>query len=255
MTAAVTPAAPVRPDVVDAWAYRPYPLPEGTPRVFCFPHAGGDVTAYAALAAALAPDREVWAVRLPARGGRYTEAMPAGFDALVAAIVAGIGRHVRPDAVFYGQSLGALLGYEVARALPAGRRPSTVVAACAGAPDTWPGTVPADTLGAAALLHACGLEVDEAIRDLVVDTIRADLTVCRDYRYRPAPRPGFALHAVAAAGDPMIGSADVARWAIATTGPFSTSVEAGGHLLATPFSAGPAALLRRLGGSHDHDHD
>jgi surfactin synthase thioesterase subunit len=246
---------PVRPDVVDAWAYRPYPLPDGTARVICFPHAGGDVTAFAALAAALAPDLEVWAVRLPGRGGRYTEALPAGFDALVAAVVAGIGRHVRPGTVFYGQSLGALLGYEVARALPAGRRPRVVVTACAGAPDTWPGTVPADTLGAAALLRACGLQVDEAIRDLVVDTIRADLAVCRDYRYRPAPLPGFALHAVAAAGDPMIGPADVARWAGATNGPFHTSVEAGGHLLATPFSAGPAALLRRLGGDHDRDHD
>ena len=246
--------AAVRPVVVDDWAYRPCPQPAGTPQVVCFPHAGGDVTAFARLAAALAPAAEVWAVRLPARGGRFLDPMPAGFRALVAAVRGGIAPHLDPTAVFYGQSLGALLAYEVARALPAALRPARLVVACAVAPDRWPGTVPADDAGASRLLADCGLVVDDAVRELAVQTVRVDLAVARDYRYRPAPRPDLAIHAVSAAGDPTVPASAVARWSAATTGPFSASVEPGGHLLASAVSTGPADLLRSLGGHRVHHH-
>ena len=76
--------------------------------------------------------------------------------------------------------------------------------------------------------------------------IRTDLTVCRTYRHRPDPVPGFAIHAVAGAQDRGLPPAVVAGWASATTGRFTTSTEDGGHLLATPLTSGPATLLRTL---------
>jgi pyochelin biosynthesis protein PchC len=243
-----------RPIVVDTWTYRPCPQPAGTARLVCFPHAGGDVTAFTELAAAVAPELEVWAVRLPARGGRFVEPMPGRFAALVAAVAAGIAPHLGPGVMFYGQSFGALLAYEVARRLPAVLAPDVVVAACAAAPQAWPGSLPADDEGAAQLLRECGLTVDHAIRDMVIATIRADLTACRDYCYRPDPLPRFAIHALAGADDPAVRPGDVAGWAAVTAGPFTASVEPGGHLLATPFSAGPGDLLRVLGGIHADRH-
>jgi surfactin synthase thioesterase subunit len=247
----VTLAAGPRPALAGDWCYRPYPLPAGTPQVVCFPHAGGDVTAFAGLAAALAPDLEVWAIRLPGRGGRFGDAMPGSFAALATAVLGGLGPHLRPGALFYGQSFGALLAYEVARLVPAGQRPRIVVPACAAPPAAWPGSVPPTPEGAADLLARCGLAAalpaDAAIRELAVAAIRTDLTVCRGYRYRPHPVPGFAIHAVAGADDAALPPAVAGGWAAATTGPFTASVEPGGHLLATPLSAGPAGLLRTLG--------
>ena len=207
-----------RPLVVDDWSFVPRPQARGTRRLFCFPHAGGDVTAFTGLAAALAPGLEVWAVRLPGRGGRFCEPMPTAFDSLVAAATAGIGRHLRPGAVFYGQSLGALLAYEVARALPSAMRPNLVVPASASAPAAWTGTVPDGPGAAAELLRLCGLGelllaagTDAALRELALATIRADLAVCRDYRYRIQPVPGFAVNAVTGADDPMVGAAGPGR--------------------------------------------
>jgi surfactin synthase thioesterase subunit len=216
----------------------------------CFPHAGGDVTAFAGLAAALAPDLEVWAIRLPGRGGRFGDRMPDGFTALVTAVLDGLSRYLRPGSLFYGQSFGALLAYEVARRLPVAVRPRIVVPACAAPPPGWPGSIPPTSEGASDLLERCGLAsalpADETIRELAVATIRTDLTVCRGYRYRPDPRPGFAIHAVAGAQDAGLPPSVVGHWAGATTGPFTSSVEPGGHLLATPLSDGPAELLRTL---------
>jgi surfactin synthase thioesterase subunit len=246
----VTLAAGPRPAIAGDWCYRPHPLPAGTPQVVCFPHAGGDVTAFAGLAAALAPEREVWAIRLPGRGGRFGDPMPGSFAALVTAVVAGLSPHLRPGSLFYGQSFGALLAYEVARGLPAGRRPRIVVPACAPPPPAWPGPTPPTSAGAAELLARCGLATalpdDAAIRELAVSAIRTDLTVCRSYRHRPDPVPDFAIHAVAGAADRALPPAVVAGWAAATTGRFTTSTEDGGHLPATPLSDGPATLLRAL---------
>lgn len=256
MTLAPSPLPPIagpaspRPAIAGDWCYRPHPLPEGTPQAVCFPHAGGDVTAFAGLAAALAPSLEVWAIRLPGRGGRFVDPMPATFAALVTAVIDGLAPYLQPGALFYGQSFGALLAFEVARALPAASRPRLVIPACAAPPPGWPGSIPPTSEGAADLLERCGLATalpdDETIRELAVATIRTDLTVCRSYRYHPSPRPDFAIHAVTGAEDTALRPTTLAGWAEATTGRFTASTEPGGHLLATPLSAGPADLLRTL---------
>lgn len=65
----MTAALRVRPRVEGDWLFVPAPQPHRPYRLFCFPHAGGDATAYTPLARALAPAAEVWALRPPARGG------------------------------------------------------------------------------------------------------------------------------------------------------------------------------------------
>ncbi|WP_370964021.1 thioesterase II family protein [Amycolatopsis sp. cg9] len=245
----MTVAAGPRPAIAGDWCYRPYPLAAGTPQAVCFPHAGGDVTAFAGLAAALAPALEVRAIRLPARGGRFTDVMPGSFAALVTSVVEGLLPHLRPGSLFYGQSFGGLLAYEVARALPAGHRPRIVVPACAPPPAAWPGSIPPTGQRASELLERCGLAGalpdDPAIRELAVATIRTDLAVCRSYRPHGEPAT-FAIHAVTGERDEALPPSVTAGWAAATTGPFTTSTEPGGHLLATPLTTGPATLLRAL---------
>ncbi|MEU5217478.1 thioesterase domain-containing protein [Streptomyces sp. NPDC020807] len=242
-----------RPRVEGDWLLVPAPQAHRPYRLFCFPHAGGDATAYTPLARALAPTAEVWALRPPARGGRGRHPMPADFDRLVAAVVEAIGPHLTGAADgrfgFYGQSFGALLAYEVARALPAHRRPDLVVAVGAPAPGEWSGRRTKD-LDAAELLRLTGLDelvlADPDLTERALAAIRVDLAVSGTYRHRPHAPIGSDLLALAGAADPMLATCGLTGWAGHTRGAFGHRVVPGGHLLATVDRPGPVELLTSL---------
>ncbi|MEU9252086.1 thioesterase domain-containing protein [Streptomyces sp. NPDC048270] len=242
-----------RPRIEGDWLLVPAPQPQRPVRLFCFPHAGGDAPAYTPLARALAPVAEVWSVRPPARGGRGRHPMPPDFDALTAAVAEALTPHLTGGAggrfAFYGQSLGALLAYEVARALPADRRPELVVVAGAPSPAEWAGRTSRD-LDAPELLRLTGLEEvvgsDPGLAELALGAIRTDLAVSATYRHRPHAPIGSAIHALAGADDPMLATAGLTGWAAHTRGAFGHGVVPGGHLLATVDRPGPADLLTAL---------
>ncbi|MFE2172366.1 thioesterase II family protein [Kitasatospora sp. NPDC059462] len=249
---APAPAVPAtRPRTEGDWFLLPAPRPAAQVRLFCFPHAGGDATAFTPLARHLAPAAEVWALRPPARGGRSRDPMPAGFADLVEAVAGALAPHLGPGhrAAFYGQSFGALLAYEVARALPADRRPELVVVAGAPCPAEWTERESKD-LDAAELLRLTGLEelvrADPELVELALGGIRTDLAVSATYRYRPHAPIGSALYALAGADDPMLATTDLTGWAAHTRGAFGHRVLPGGHLLATVDRPGPVDLLSTL---------
>ncbi|MEU2155200.1 thioesterase domain-containing protein [Streptomyces sp. NPDC019396] len=256
-TLTTTPRGPAaraaRPRAEGDWLLVPAPQPHRPVRLFCFPHAGGDATAYTPLARALAPVAEVWALRPPARGGRSRHPMPPDFDALVAAVTDALTPHLTGGDGgrfgFYGQSFGALLAYEVARALPADRRPELVVTVGAPSPAEWADRETRD-LDPTELLRLTGLEelvrADPDLVELALGAIRTDLAVSATYRHRPHAPIGFALHALAGADDPMLATTGLTGWAAHTRGTFTHRVVPGGHLLATVDRPGPVDLLASL---------
>ncbi|MEK2493940.1 thioesterase domain-containing protein [Kitasatospora purpeofusca] len=251
-TGPVAPPVPAaRPRIEGDWFLLPAPRSEAAVRLFCFPHAGGDATAFTPLARALAPATEVWALRPPARGGRSRDPMPADFAALTAEVARVIAPHLAPGcrAAFYGQSFGALLAHEVARALPADLRPELVVVAGAPSPAEWTERESKD-LDAAELLRLTGLEelvaADPELVELALGGIRTDLAVSATYRHHPHPPLASALYALAGADDPMLATTDLSGWAAHTRGAFDQLVLPGGHLLATVDRPGPVDLLNSL---------
>ena len=106
------------------------------PRLLCLHHAGGNGAFYATWSADLAETCEVWTVNLPGRRGRSLEPAITDPDILVAELAdAAEGLVDRPLAIF-GHSMGALLGYEVARELRRRGCPplsALVVSACRAA--------------------------------------------------------------------------------------------------------------------------
>ncbi|MEV6676554.1 thioesterase domain-containing protein [Streptomyces erythrochromogenes] len=253
MSTVTPPARTGRPRVEGDWLFVPVPQPHRPVRLFCFPHAGGDATAYTPLARALAPVAEVWALRPPARGGRSRHPMPPDFDALVATVSEALAPHLTGGDggrfAFYGQSFGALLAYEVARALPGDRRPELVVAVGAPSPAEWTERETRD-LDASELLRLTGL--DESVQahpdlaELALGAIRTDLAVSATYRHRPHAPIGSAITALAGAEDPMLATTGLTGWAAHTRGAFGHRVVPGGHLLATVDRPGPADLLTSL---------
>ncbi|WP_316519643.1 thioesterase II family protein [Kitasatospora brasiliensis] len=239
----------VRPRAEGDWLLVPVPRLNPTYRLFCFPHAGGDATAYTRLARALAPVAEVWALRPPARGGRIGHPMPAGWDLLVDAVVEALDPHLTGRFGFYGQSFGALLGYEVARALPAERRPELVVAGSASPPAVW-GGANRPRYTADELLRLAGMaelvEGEPDLKEHALRGIRTDLAVSAGYRPRPHPPIGSDLHTVVGEDDPLLTGGGLEGWAVHTRGAFGQHVVPGGHLLATVDGPGPVDLLTSL---------
>ena len=236
----------IRPGTAGDWLLIPAPQRGPAFQLFCFPHAGGDATAYTPLAHALAPLAEVRALRMPARGGRHLDPMPSSFDALVRTVAAEVRRYRGGRFGFYGQSLGALLAFEVARALPPGERPELVVVAASEPPQLWAGGIPEERDADSLLRHA-GLgeliAAEPELRQLALAAVQRDLDLRRTYRYRSRPPIESDLYAVAGDADPMVGAAQLDGWAELTTGRFDRSIVPGGHLLATVAQPGPVELL------------
>ena len=88
-------------------------------RVICFPYAGGRVTSFRPWAVALPGWIDVWGVQLPGHDGRLLEPPISSVRAIVDAVVPALLAELdRPYALF-GHSMGALVAFEVARALQA----------------------------------------------------------------------------------------------------------------------------------------
>lgn len=219
------------------WVVVPRSRPRARARLLCFPHAGGRATAYAPWAELAGPDVELAAVELPGHGTRLRQPPIADPRALVRATTAALFPHLdRPFALF-GHSFGALLAYEVARALRRVGGPAPVhlfvsgqcaphLAALAAPPPARTddellaelrrlGGTPATVLGDAALLS------------VFLPALAADFAFTDRYAWIPGPPLGCALTAFV--GDDDAEAGDVAPWGEHTTGDFSVRRFPGGH--------------------------
>lgn len=212
-------------------------------RLLCLHHAGGNGAFYTSWAAELAGTCEVWTVNLPGRRGRFLEPFITDPDILVAELADAAEPLLdRPLAIF-GHSMGAVLGYEVARELRRRGRPplaALVVSACRAA-QLRPGRAPVPRPDAelAGMLRSWGgtppyLLEDEEFLDLVLPPFRADLALCEAYRYRPGAPLDTPLTALAAAHDDVAPVPDVAAWSVLSTRWRGIHVVEGGHFYLVP---------------------
>jgi surfactin synthase thioesterase subunit len=208
------------------------------PRLLCLHHAGGNGSFFAEWARELTDTCEVWSVNLPGRRLRYREQAITDPTALVQELADAVqGLQDRPLAIF-GHSMGALLGFEVARELRHRASPppcALIVSACQaphirgvrapiprGAPElieflrSWGGTPPQ-------------LLQDHEFLGLALETLGTDLTLCDAYRYLSEPALDVPLTALAGAQDDTAPEDDVTAWSIHTTRWRGIRVLPGGH--------------------------
>ena len=102
-----------------AWLCRLSVRPTAAARLICFPYAGGRAALFRPWADALPADVDVWAVQLPGRDSRHRERPIASVRAIVDAVAPAVLAELDRPYVLFGHSMGALLAFEVARALQA----------------------------------------------------------------------------------------------------------------------------------------
>ncbi|NBD35435.1 MAG: alpha/beta fold hydrolase [Chloroflexi bacterium] len=208
-------------------------------RLFCFPCAGGSALMYRDWQENLPPAVEVGAVELPGHGLRMREAPLREMDALVAALLAGLSPHFDRPAVFFGHSMGALLAFELARALRAAgeREPAALLVSSHRAPQLPNPDRTNHTLSDRQLaekIQRLGGTPQEVLEhpellELILPTLRADFEVLDRYHYVDAGPFAFPIAAYGGIGDEPLPRAHLDAWREQTAGRFTLQMFPGGH--------------------------
>ena len=226
----------------DRWFLRQGNDDPWSPRVFCFPYAGGSPRTFLRWQAELGDEAEICAVCRPGREHRADEPDPsiAGLiDGATAAIAAVTEADGRPFYLF-GHSFGALVGFEVCRRLANGPQPPRhfIASGCA-APPLLPsprvrqiakltGKQFAEAIGFFGGLPA-DVIADEELRDLLLPGLAADFKIAVGYQYQPGPPLAVPATLIVGRDDPHVAEPQVKPWANEFTWPPECHQVAGGH--------------------------
>jgi surfactin synthase thioesterase subunit len=251
---------PAPDDRTSPWFQRFKPAPEAGIRLVCLPHAGGSATFFLETAKSLHPDIDVLSVQYPGRQDRWRETAVESVDELADRIAAELAPWSDTPLALFGHSLGALLGFEVARRLTAaGRPPAALFASSFRAPSILrrePAHLLSDPDLVRELTRLGGTDArvlqDEELRELALPAIRADYRAVDSYRYRPGPPLTCPVTVLTGREDPKVAPHEAEAWRPHTTGDFEVVTFAGGHFYLMDHNAGVtglvAARLARLSG-------
>jgi medium-chain acyl-[acyl-carrier-protein] hydrolase len=101
----------------DPWITCFEPNPSAKLRLFCFPYAGAGASVFRTWASSLPSHIEVCGVQYPGREGRAREKAFQKLPELLEALIPAIVPHLDKPFVFFGHSMGALVSFELTRAL------------------------------------------------------------------------------------------------------------------------------------------
>ena len=194
-----------------------------TRRLFCLPYAGGGVAPYRLWFKSLPEDIEVFAAQLPGRESRLrAEPLPsiaAMVDALLPAIEAASDL---PYAIF-GHSMGALVAFELTRALEArgARAPSRLFVSARRAPDEPDPKPPVHALPESQFLDELQERygaIPDAVRNepellaLMLPVLRADIRAVETYAPLPGPKVQCPLYVYGGDADTHPFPAQLPHW-------------------------------------------
>jgi surfactin synthase thioesterase subunit/glycosyltransferase involved in cell wall biosynthesis len=211
--------------------------PDAKVRLFCFPHAGAGASAFRGWR--LPAEIAVCPVMLPGRESRLAETPFDSMAPLVEALSQSIEQHLERPFAFFGHSMGAVIAFELSRALRRRGRPLPLCLLVSGAraPQFRRGHVPppppSDTELLDQLRHLDGtprevLGNDELMR-MMLPAMRADTTLYRNYVYAEEPPLPCPIRAYGGLDDPNISRAQLEAWADETTADFKLRMFTGGH--------------------------
>ncbi len=229
-----------RTGVRDDWLPGAGPDPNSTLRLFCFPHAGGAASLFRSWTSAPPPGLAVCPVQLPGRESRYGEPFATGITELVPGLAAALMPWLDVPFALLGNSMGALIAFELARHLHREFRlePVRLVVAGAEAPGTerhWPrlSDLPDLQFGRAMQERHGGIPdliLDEPqLRAVYLPVLRADMALVENYRLTPGPKLSCPVSAYVGAEDHSVRRPEVDGWNAVTSGPFDSAVVQGDH--------------------------
>jgi medium-chain acyl-[acyl-carrier-protein] hydrolase len=208
---------------INPWIVRPRPVNSPRLRLFCFPHAGGGASNYRNWAAGLSDKLEVCAVQPPGREERVDDCPHARLDTLVQTIADQLRPWRSAPFVLYGDEMGALAAFELARRFrrDGGPVPVRLIVAECPAPHLPPPQEPIHNLSDNEFLDQLAgtrAAIPDAVRRnsamlaRLLPGLRADFSMLETYRYRPEQRLDCPITALGGTEDPTIAAESLAAW-------------------------------------------
>lgn len=225
--------------VAGPWVAHSGALPNRRLRLFCFAYAGGGASVFRPWPKSLPHDVEVFALRLPGRENRIKQAPFTRMTALVDALLPSLLPYLDGPFAFFGHSLGALVSFELTRALYArhGVVPRRLLVSACPAPQTMAVEKPLHTMPdaefMAALQRLNGLPdavlQNKELLAMMLPTLRADFAVFETYAYQPGPPLPCAISAFGGLRDVDLSREKIAAWNDQTGGAFALRMFPGDH--------------------------
>ncbi len=215
-------------------------LPPGGLRLFCFPYAGGGASLFRPWARSLPEEVLLCPVLLPGRELRLKEPLCMSLPPLARAVAEGLAPYFREPFAFFGHSMGALIGFELARLLRAERgvEPACLFASACPAPqvprrdDDRTFDLPKPELARKLKgLNGTPQEVLDHpdLMRLILPVIRADFEISETYSYAPGEPLSCPVRAYGGLLDPDVPRKDIELWREQTTASFSMKMFPGDH--------------------------
>jgi medium-chain acyl-[acyl-carrier-protein] hydrolase len=225
------------------WFVCPEPLQDANLRLFCFPFAGGGASNYVTWSHQLPSSIEVRGVQLPGHESRLDEDAHTSLPPLIEGLHDVIRSFLDRPFAFFGHSLGAIIAFELVRQLRTEREPMPavlIVSGCRGPqvprPEPPIHTLPDDAF--AERIQGFGgtpseILQDEAMRDLFLPVLRADLAIRETYTYTDAPPLQIPIFAHGGTNDPLVRVSELRAWSEQTSASFGVWTYEGEHFFVT----------------------
>jgi medium-chain acyl-[acyl-carrier-protein] hydrolase len=222
-------------------------------RLFCFPYAGGSSLIFRNWERSFPTAIDVCPVQLPGRGSRMLEPAFTKLGDLVTELTKGLLAYLDRPFAFFGHSMGALIGFELARRLRAqhGLMPSHLFASGRYAPQIEAShrityNLPEDEL--LAELRRLNGSPDEVLEhpelmQLLLPIIRADFQLVQTYDYQPELPLSCGITALGGLKDPDVSREHLDAWREQTTGTFAIRMFLGDHFF---LQTAQSTLLRMI---------
>jgi surfactin synthase thioesterase subunit len=227
--------AAVNPDTL--WIHRYQQEDPGAAQLVCLPHAGGNAAFFLPVARGLAGRCEVLAIQYPGRHERLREPLLDSVDELADELFPVLRRQARGPIALFGHSLGATVGFELARRFEAsGTVPTALFVSARPAPSRHRDSAvhlgtDAELIARMRSLGGTDEELleDEDLLGLALPVVRNDYKAAETYRYRAGRPLSCPVHALIGRDDPVATEDDARAWADHTTGSFALHTYSGGH--------------------------
>ncbi|MEV0611575.1 alpha/beta fold hydrolase [Polymorphospora rubra] len=233
------------------WVRRFHPAPAGRPRLVCLPHAGGSASFYFPVSRALSPAVEVLSIQYPGRQDRRHEPCVDNIPELARQVLAELGPWRDQPLALFGHSMGASLGFEIARLIEADQGSCAHLFASGRRAPSMPRHETVHLLDDEGLLadvrklsgtNPAVLGDPEMLR-AALPAIRNDYRAAETYAYVPGPALRCPVTAFTGDSDPKTTVEEARAWGTHTTGSFDLQVLPGGHFFLAQHQA---AILRAI---------
>jgi surfactin synthase thioesterase subunit/glycosyltransferase involved in cell wall biosynthesis len=208
-------------------------------RLFCFPYAGGGTSVFRNWQKHMPEGVSVIPARPPGRESRTHEQPIDRISEMADSVLEAVRPHLDKPFAFFGHSMGAMISFELARALRRHKfpMPAALFVAGARAPqfrrDHVPSPVPADEEFLREIRELEGaprevLENDELLKYLL-PALKADSVLGQMYVYHDEPPLDIPIHAYVGSDDPRLPRDVIEPWQLQTTATFTSRDFPGTH--------------------------